>query len=126
LSGSAVRMLALGDFLALTLPNFRLEDQKILVVFPPVFQLIHHLPRDGALQIGPRSVSRVGARRDHFLAGQIRNRVETEFSPHGLRGEPRFARSRSINAVTSLRVARYSVSALSISSAGAPPSTASS
>src|SRR5215472_413216 len=81
-------MLALGDFLALTLPNFRLEDQKILVVFPPVFQLIHHLPRDGALQIGPRSVSRVGARRDHFLAGQIRNRVETEFSPHGLRGEP--------------------------------------
>src|SRR5215471_10068250 len=121
-------MLALGNFLALTLPNFRLEDQKILVVFPPVFQLIHHLPRDGALQIGPRSVSSVGARRGHFPAGQIRNRVEIEFSPHGLCGEPllRFARSRSINAVTSLRVARYSVSALSISSAGAPPSTASS
>src|SRR5262249_14133612 len=37
--------LAFGNFLPLTLPNFRLEDQKILVVFPPAFQLIHHLPR---------------------------------------------------------------------------------
>src|SRR5262249_16661159 len=44
-SRSAVRMLAFGNFLPLTLPNFRLEDQKILVVFPPAFQLIHHLPR---------------------------------------------------------------------------------
>jgi hypothetical protein len=56
------------------------------------------------------------------------NLVEMEFLLYGLCGDLlfRFSRNRSIKAVTSLRVARNSASALSISSAGAPASTASS